>query len=579
MTKILVIEDEESIRYDILEILEIEAFETDSAVNGLEGVQKAIQYQPDIIICDITMPVLDGYGALEQIRQNPITALIPFIFLSAKAERVSQRRGMNLGADDYLAKPISRVDLLEAIATRLRKKATSDSYHISLANALQSAQEKLDQMAYSDNLTGLLNRLSLRQHLTQVILAASNSQQLVSIFVVDIDRFSRINETFGQMSGDLLLQAVASRLIQSVGTKYNIARVNADEFAIILANTNRDQSSKLMAKQILEQLSQPFDLGDREVYITASIGIALYPEHGTNIDSLLRHVNVAMQAIKERGGNDYGIYDPDANIKLDGQLELETDLYRALDRHELKLHYQPQISLKTGQIIGAEALLRWYHPQHGLISPLKFIPLAEKNGSIILIGEWVIKTACQDLKTWHEVMIKNPNPSGLPHIAVNISGRQFQQSHLAVNIVNILAEIGLDPAYLELELTESTIVQDVDASISKLSYLKSLGIRMSLDDFGTGYSSLSYLRQFPIDTLKIDQSFIRNITTDQKSRAIAIAIIQLAHNMNLKVLAEGVETPEELEILRQNQCDEIQGFVFSKAIPAEEFQKLLLNKR
>jgi diguanylate cyclase len=577
MPKILVIEDEKSIREDILEILANHGFEPEGAEDGLIGLELAANLQPDLIICDIAMPNLNGYEVLRALRLDSRFAKTPFVFMTAKADRASQRLGMNLGADDYITKPVGQADLLEAIATRLDRNPDQSLYlrtNQDLIISLQNAEENLKYLSQNDSVTGLLNRHGFKDRFTEAIAR----QDALAVLIVDLDRFNRINKTKGYAFADALLRLVAERLSQLVGIDQSLARINADEFALILKDHHLKSQSKTLAQSILSSLSQSFAIDNQEVRINASIGIAFYPEHGSSLDTLMQSVNTAIQRAKIGGGNSYCLYTADIQEPEDS-LELEIDLYKAIDLHQLELYYQPQICLKTGKIQGVEALLRWHHPKYGSVPWYKFIPLAERNGAIIEIGEWVIVTACKQLKAWHQHLINDLNcdRTNLIKMSANLSARQFQQSNLGQMIDDILTKTKLDPIYLDLELTESTIVQDIEASISRLNYLKSLGIQISLDDFGTGYSSLSYLQQFPIDTLKIDQGFIRDMASNSTNKAIAIAMIQLGHSMNLKVLAEGVETQAELDILREYNCDLIQGYFFSKALPAIGFESLLFQ--
>jgi diguanylate cyclase len=577
MKKILVIEDEDSIREDILEILCGGAFEAIGAENGMVGVKLAKLHKPDLIICDVMMPELDGHSVLRALRSETSTAMIPFIFLTAKADKTDIRRGMNLGADDYLSKPIGQADLLEAIATRLNKQSVVELH---LQNSLKETQDRLDFVVYHDSLTNLPNRLSLRARLDEILEQADREQRLIPILLIDIDRFKRVNDVKGHKFGDALLKALAERLLESVADDV-VARMDADEFAIILNATDPKGEADYMAQTILNELMRAFTIDDQEVYITASIGISLYPQDGRDIDTLFKHVNLAMYRAKKLGGNCYEFYTTALNESNPSQLALESNLHHALEKHEFQVYYQPQIDLRTGIIVGAEALVRWYHPQMGILSPDKFIPLAEENGAIVSIGEWILVTACQQAKVWHEIIVGAGGDCRNNHlkVAVNLSGRQFQQPNLATKIVRLIEETELDPSCLELELTEGVIIRDVEASITKMNDLKAIGVQISIDDFGTGYSSLSYLKQFPFDTLKIDQCFIRNMTNDPKNQAIAIAIIQMAHSLDLKVIAEGVETKAEVEMLCQHHCDEIQGYIFSRPVPAEEFTRLLASDR
>ncbi len=567
MKKILVIEDEESVRENIVELLDAEGFEVISAENGRDGVDLAKVMAPDLIVCDVMMPGLDGYGVLTALRQASVTAAVPFIFLTAKAAKADFRQGMELGADDYITKPFTRAELLGAIASRLKKQeAVQDRYH----TELQQAKQQLEYLIHNDSLTNLPNRLALRERFKQVQPTDSNNEQLVTVLSVGLDRFNQVNDNLGHNVGDLLIKAVAERLTACVGDKDTVARLNADRFAIILAKTQHKNEVDLVAQTLLESLSQTFVLAGREIFITASIGIAFYPRDGKEIEQLLNHANTAMAKAKQRGGNQYEFYTLAHNIGSSDRLALQTSLRHALEREELRVYYQPQVNLETGQIVGAEALVRWQHPDRGLVAPDKFIPIAEETGLIVSIGEWVLQTACRQTKIWQT--------AGFPslRIAVNLSSRQFSQIDLRKQLVQILMKTGLDPKHIELELTESMLVQNTEVAIRRLNALKSLGVQIAIDDFGTGYSSLSYLQQFPFDILKIDRCFIRDITENPNNAAITKAIIEMAKSLNLKLIAEGVETEAELSFVYQHQCDGMQGYLFSRPVPTHEFEQLLI---
>jgi diguanylate cyclase (GGDEF)-like protein len=593
MKKILIIEDEDFVRENIFELLDAEGFEVMGAENGQIGIDLAKAMIPDLILCDVMMPGVDGYGVLTALRQDSLMASIPFIFLTAKAAKADFRQGMELGADDYITKPFTRAELLGAIASRLKKQAALENrYH----TELQQAKEQLNYLIHHDSLTNLPNRLSLRERFKQVQPTDSSDEKFVTVLSLGLDRFNQINDNLGQSTGDLLLKAVASRIMACVGSQDIVARLNADQFALILSWDGRTRPSKdrqdaypttdacsltqykkevgNLTQTILKSLSQTFELTGQELFITASIGIAVYPRDGIEIEQLLNHANTAMTQAKQHGGDQYQFYTAAFNIGSSERIALQSSLRHALERQELLVYYQPQVNLKTGQIVGAEALVRWQHPERGLVSPDKFIPIAEETGLIVPIGEWVLKTACKQTKVWQDAGF-----SAL-RIAVNLSSRQFSQIDLRHQLVSILMETGLDPKYIELELTESMLVQNTEVAIRRLNALKSLGVEIAIDDFGTGYSSLSYLQQFPFDILKIDRCFIRNITENSNNAAITKAIIEMAKSLNLKLMAEGVETEAELSFVSQYQCDGMQGYLFSRPLPAHEFEQLLKsNKR
>lgn len=576
MAKILVIEDDETIREDIIEILHCADFEAIGAEDGLTGIQLAKTYKPDLIICDVMMPKLDGYSVLITLRHDPEVAVVPFVFLTAKSGRKDRREGMKLGASDYLVKPVGQVELLEAVSTQLDKSSKLRNYY---SHSQRETQDRIDYLQYVDQLTSLPNRLALRQKLNQIINEAANlCDRVIPIIAINLDRFKRINDAFGNAFGDLLLRSVAERILICVDRDHIVSRLNADEFLIILPSTDSKGKASKLAKDILKTLSQPFTIAGQEIFITSSIGIATYPQDGRDIDTLIKNVNIAMNHAKQQGGSCYEFYLSSIDVGFSQHIELQADLHYGLARNEFLVYFQPQVDLKTRKIIGAEALLRWQHPKHGMVSPDRFIPLAEENGDILPIGEWVMSTACQQTKLWQDT-IGNLSANGLPRmkIAVNLSGRQFQQPDLNTKIVQILEEIELEPQYLELELTGSMIVRDVESSISKLSALKLMGLQISIDDFGMGYSSFATLKHLPFDILKIDRCFIRGIDTDIKNQAITRSIIQMAHSMDLKVIAEGVETPAELAFLVENDCDEIQGYFISPPISSEKFGQMLLK--
>jgi len=352
-----------------------------------------------------------------------------------------------------------------------------------------------------------------------------------------------------------------------------VARLGGDEFVLVLSDHKSAQSVAGELQRIVESFSQPFGVDGRDVYVTASVGVALYPQDAKDPEALMKYAELAMYRAKEGGRNAYQMYTAELQTKVTERLSLESKLRRALERGEFSLHYQPQMDLRTNRIFGCEALLRWNQPELGMVSPAKFIPLAEETGLIVPIGEWVVRTACLQNKAWQN--------AGLPFVtvAVNISARQFREKNLVQVVAKILAEAGLDPKYLELEVTESVIMHDAHNAIADLQAFRDMGVKLSVDDFGTGYSSLSYLKRFPVDRLKIDQSFVRDINADADDAAIAQAVVTLGHTMNLRVIAEGVETPEQLGFLRSNQCDEMQGYLFGKPMPAHEFGNLLQSGR
>ena len=567
MRKILVIEDERASRKLILKLLQAEGFEAIGAENGSIGLQLALQECPDLILCDIRMPEMDGYEVLSRLQQDPVTAMIPVICLTAQNDRADLRRGMELGANDYLTKPFTTEELLSAIATQLAKQEMRAKQQ---QEVLQQAISKFNNVVYYDSLTNLPNRLLLRERFYHILAPGLPSKHSIPIAVLSLDHLDRFIHSLGTDYSDLLLQAVSDRLLPYGGKVGTIARLNSEQLALILPPVSSRSAAANIAQSILDTLSQPFDLDGFEVFLTCSIGMALYPEDGSDIDSLLKAANTAMKVAQQLGGNRFQLYTADISEKSYDRLILEMNLHHALERSEFIVYYQPQVDLRTGRMVGAEALVRWQHPERGLISPLEFIPIAEESGLIIPLNEWVLQTACQQARIWQKAGYAF-------RVAVNLSGIQFNQPGLSQRIMRILEATGLEPSYLELELTESAVVKHPETAIATLRELKTLGIKLSLDDFGTGYSSFSYLQQFPFDVLKVDRSFVRNVTEDSKNAAILMAIIQLAHSLNLKVVAEGVETFEQQEFLRQHQCDMMQGYYFSKPVTANILETMLVT--
>ncbi|UOF89954.1 bifunctional diguanylate cyclase/phosphodiesterase [Fodinisporobacter ferrooxydans] len=424
-----------------------------------------------------------------------------------------------------------------------------------------------------DPLTGLPGKHLFYQHLQQELSDTASKDSKCAIFYLNIDRFKNVNDSLGRKVANMLLQAVAKRLtsLESIGE--TVSRHGGDEFVFFLKNTNDSKYGSSIAQTILDLLSLPFLIEGHELYITASIGISRFPFDGETAEQLLQYAETAMYQVKTQGKNNYQFYSASLSENVAERMELENSLRNALKKEEFFLSYQPKVDIKTNQVIGMEALLRWNHGKLGMISPAKFIPIAEESGLIVPIGEWVLRMACKQNKDWQD--------AGFPplRVAVNLSARQFQKKNLVEVISKILAETGLEPRWLEVEVTESILMQNMEFTVSILQQLQAIGIHISIDDFGTGYSSLNYLKRFPINSLKIDQSFVQDIATDPDDAAIVTAVISLAHHMKLKVIAEGVETEGQLEFLRMRNCDDMQGYYFSKPLKAEEFTKLLESSK
>ncbi|MFO0705730.1 MAG: EAL domain-containing protein [Nitrospira sp.] len=448
----------------------------------------------------------------------------------------------------------------------------------------KEAEAQIHFLSNYDRLTHLPNRQLFQDRVSQALTTQKRHETIGAVLLVNLDRFQRINDTLGPKTGDVILKEAAERLRQCVRQSDTVsrlddqepttlARLEGDEFVVLLTHLANAQNATKVAHRILDSLDQPYEIDGRPVVVTASIGIALLGQDGEDVDTLLRNADAAMHAAQEKGRNTYQFYSQSMNVALAERLQLETDMRRALERDEFLLYFQPQVDIRQWEIVGVEALIRWQHPERGMVSPATFIPLAEETGLIDQIGQWVFRTACAQQVHWAACGL------GDISIAVNLSGVQFQQITLGQMIQRIAQDAGANPACLELELTESTAMHHAEHAVTTFQQLKAFGFRLSIDDFGTGYSSLAYLKRFPIDTIKIDRAFVKDLTTESENAAIAIAIIAMAHGLKLRVLAEGVETQEQLDILRDQGCDAIQGFFFSQPLPADRVEQLIRDLR
>jgi diguanylate cyclase (GGDEF)-like protein/PAS domain S-box-containing protein len=437
-------------------------------------------------------------------------------------------------------------------------------------------EQRVHRLAYFDPLTGLPNRTQMYERLETMVASAKKNNTFIAVLFLDLDRFKPINDSMGHPAGDSVLQEVAVRLKAGIKKQDLVSRMSGDEFTIAITDQKTSDSAANTAikvgERILETLQQPFFIEKRELFLSASIGICIFPNDGKSVAELLKNSDMAMYHAKDAGRNGLQFFDEKMNEKAVELLEMENDLRYAIEREELELYYQPQYASKDCKMQGVEALLRWHHGSKGLISPGYFIPIIEETGLIIPIGEWVLRKACSDMAKWQSQGIE------INRIAVNVSARQFKQAHFISLVEEVISDTGIDPNQLELELTESILIDDLEYTLEVLSKLRAMGVRMAIDDFGTGYSSLNYLKQFPVDTLKIDQSFIRNLPDNSDDAQITRTIIAMAHNLGLGVIAEGVETQDQLEFIQQTKCEEVQGFYFSKPIPEKELVEYISHR-
>ncbi|RCX24857.1 putative bifunctional diguanylate cyclase/phosphodiesterase [Thioalbus denitrificans] len=675
----LAVDDDPSMRLMLRKTLERTGLEVHEAGNGQLALDRFQELHPDIVLLDISMPVMDGFRACTEMRRLENDRQTPIVMVTGADDHDSIRRAYEVGATDFITKPINWRILSHRVRYMLRASQTMrqlresemrnraileampdimfriaadgtildfrpgqasaldlktsrpvgrtvsevlsgttgtlmenhlrralrangiQQYDFEVKSALEErvyesrlvasgrdevfaivrdvtdtkrAEERMRQLAYFDEMTGLPNRQFFKEQLEQSIAQARRYKRQMALLFVDLDRFKRINDTLGHNIGDLLLKRVAHQISHSVresdvvgraGVEElgQIARLGGDEFTVVLSEIKSPEEAAQVARRIQESLVQPMKVGGYEIVITPSIGVAIYPDHGEDLNTLLKNADVAMYYAKGEGRNNYQFYTPAMNERAFDRLTLENALRRALDNNELFIHYQPQVNLESGEMVGVEALARWQHPERGLLSAGNFIPLAEETGQVILIGEWVLRRACEQHCEWLQ--------AGLPplRMAVNLSGLQFRQEGLLFLLRDVIEKTGIDPAYLELEVTESILMQNTEQARERVQELKDLGVTLAVDDFGTGYSSLSYLKNFPVKTLKIDQSFIRNVAEDADSMAITDAIIAMAHSLGMRVIAEGVEKDEQLNYLRRQNCDEVQGFLFSRPVAPE----------
>jgi polar amino acid transport system substrate-binding protein len=431
--------------------------------------------------------------------------------------------------------------------------------------------ETISNLTFYDVLTALPNKLQFADRLNHEIADCFRDNEKLAVLIFDIDKFESVNNALGHSAGDQFLKHVAAKITSHLDDNEIVCRLAEDRFAILLPNNPHETYAIRTSIRLLEMMKQPWNIDDYSLYMTASLGIAFYPNDGADSETLLKNALSAMIKSKKSGRGNYQLYDSSTESKLLDLIELDNYMHQALDNNEFVLHYQPQVDISTGKIIGAEALIRWNSPKLGMISPASFIPLAEENCLIVPIGDWVLRTACIQNKKWMDMGL---DPI---FIAVNISAAQISQSDFIEKLSRILEETKLDPKYLELEITESIAMEDTEARIKILETLRDMGLRIAIDDFGTGYSSLSYLRRFHITTLKIDQSFTRELASNAKDSAIVSTILAIGENLNLTVTAEGVETIEQLDILREKKCDTMQGYLFSRPVPSDDFEGLLRN--
>ena len=520
------------------------------------------QHEVDIVLLDLGLPDAQGLGAVRRIRAAAPS--VPLVVLTGSDDEALGAQTLQEGAQDYLVKgEVEPRGLVRALRYAVERK--------SMEEAARSMSLEISHSAHHDSLTGLPNRVLFNDRVSQAVALAGRHGNKVAVLFLDLDGFKYVNDSLGHPIGDKLLRSVAKRLLECVGDSDTVSRQGGDEFLVLLSDIHQLEDAAITARRMLEVVAKAHAIDLHDLHVTTSVGVSVYPDDGLDAEALIKNADIAMYQAKEKGRQGYQFFKPEMNLRAVERQSIEEGLRRALERRELAIHYQPKIDLRTGAISGAEALLRWNHPIRGTVSPAQFIPIAEECGLILPIGAWVLRQACEQAQTWTN--------AGLPAttIAVNVSAMEFLDEGFLASVFRTLDETGLDPRFLELELTESVLMKHADVAASVLRAVRERGVRVALDDFGTGYSSLSYLRKFPLDTLKIDQSFVRQISDLGDDSAIVTAVIGLANTLNLRVVAEGVETSRQLSFLQDCHCDEAQGYYFSKPVPPERFAQLLAD--
>lgn len=577
--RILVADDDLNVRLLTRQCLKDEGIEVLEAADGTAALEIFLQQRPDLVFLDVEMPGMTGLEVCRRIRATPQGENVPIMIVTGSDDRESIDEGFRAGATQYKTKPVNWSLLGRDIQYMLR---AADAF-----NSLKRQEDRLRYLAYFDPLTNLPNRRSFNEQLNRILKRSQRMRTHAALMFIDLDNFKRINDSIGHGRGDRLLVEISRRLNNELreddavsyysdkdastwldgenerSSSTEIARLGGDEFTVVLSDVRDVDNVERIALRIMKALSEPIALHTHNPVVTPSIGIAIYPQDGEDADSLLRNADTAMYAAKADGRARFRFYNEEMNARSVEQLKLEEDLRTALRENQLELRYQPQIEASSGKVVSFEALVRWKHPDRGMVSPVDFIPVAERTGQIIELGEWVLSEVARHCAYWDTI--------GLPRfrVCVNISPLQFNQPDLVRYISEFLQRSGIAASRLELELTEGALMTDGAANIEKLAQLKALGLDLAVDDFGTGYSSLSYLRRFPINTLKIDQSFVAELNTTDGA-AIIDAIVAMSHALNLRSIAEGIETAEQLAYLSERGCDLLQGFYFERPLFPED---------
>jgi diguanylate cyclase (GGDEF)-like protein len=594
--RLLIVDDIADNRTVLARRFERRGFEISEADRGQRALDLIAQENFDLVLLDVMMPEMDGFEVLKRIREHHSSVALPVIMVTAKSQSEDVVQALELGANDYVTKPVdfavalARVsaqvgrkraeegvrqanealrqandDLERRVAERTAKLVSANEQLQLEIEHRQKSEAKVEYLAHHDPLTGLANRVLLGEQLDQALAHMRRTRDSLAVLFLDLDGFKSVNDTLGHTVGDALLKAVAERLRESVRDTDKVARLGGDEFAILQVSEQQPKNAASLAQRLIDVLSTPFSIDGHQVVVGASIGVAVALEKAADAEQLLKSADLAMYRAKADGRGRFCFFEPEMDANAQARRLLELELRNALVEGGFELHYQPLVNLKTNSVTGFEALMRWSTPERGRISPGEFIPIAEETGLIVPLGEWALRQACAEAATW----------PGEIRIAVNLSPSQFKSGNLVPAVVNALSQSGLPAHRLELEITESVLLEKTDGNLAVLNQLRELGVRISMDDFGTGYSSLSYLRSFRFDKIKIDQSFIRDLSDQDDSRAIVRAIAALGSSFGMTTTAEGVETEQQLRCLRVEGCTEIQGYLVSPPRPASEIPALL----
>ncbi len=553
---VLLADDDPSIRLMVRHVLESEDFDIVEASDGLEAIKAVEKHHPALILLDAVMPGIDGFATCQQIKEKGYTD-IPVMMITGLDDDASVERAYEVGAIDFITKPIKWAVLKHRVKSVVAKVI---------------AERKVKLLAYRDTLTALPNRLLFADRLEQAVMRSERSRTSMALMLVDIDDFKLVNDSFGHDAGDKLIKAVGDLISKSLRRADTIARLGGDEFAVIIEDIDGPEDAVSIADNLTTILEHNVRLDDQETYTSASIGIAIFPDDGKDARTLLKNADTAMYRAKENGRHCFQFFKPEMSVNAMERLDLENSLKEAFENDEFLIYYQPVIDIQKNEVVSVEALLRWQHPEKGMIYPDDFIHIAEDCGLIVALGEWVINSVCKQLRSWQDADLKDQ------HISINLSQRQFKEQDIVALFTQAISENGIEASSLSVEITERILIDNIGEVETVLNKLRKMGLKVFLDDFGTGYASLAYLKEFPVDVVKIDREFISGIPDNKQDSTTVDAIAGLTHGLKLTLLAEGVENDRQLEILKGLGCQFAQGFYWSKAIPSNEYEQFYMNQ-